>query len=97
VDPSFKRQQAANYYLDVEFLSTVRPLFKVQFNGIGEVDPLENAYKSTTVQSGPTNVWTTARFLLPNALFKGAQNGDADFRLLVYTPSFYVRTVTLRY
>ncbi len=96
-DPSLRRQQPTNFVLDVEYFAAVRPFFKAQFNGVEEKDNKEHAYKSTPVQTGPTNVWTTARFLLPNARFKGAQNSDSDFRLLIYTPSFYVRTVTLRY
>ena len=96
-DDSFKWTNSMDAKLVVEYYDGKPGVFSVQFDGSDISAPNCGAYthveKSVELTGGKT--WKTADFELRGARFCNSENKEADFRLQVKAPEFFVRSVAL--
>jgi len=95
VDPAFKQQNCSTVRIYVDYFDATQGSFDIQYNGhYGRTTKFE-PYMSTPKKElqRHTLAWETAEFRLKNVSFENAQNGNADFRIRIWTPEFYVSRV----
>jgi hypothetical protein len=97
IDDSFKSDSKMDVSVSVEFYDASAGRLGLEFDGSDTNAPFAGAYTASpaTVNLSGTRSWKTAVFALPEAVFTGAQNGGADFRLAITASEFYVRRVEL--
>ncbi|MHC1765452.1 MAG: DUF5010 domain-containing protein [Verrucomicrobiia bacterium] len=97
IDDSFKTDSKMDVSISVEFYDASAGRLGLEYDGSDTNAPFAGAYTAspTVVNLSGSKTWKTAVFALPNALFSGAQNGGADFRLAINASEFYVRRVEL--
>ena len=98
LDDSFKRGQAMNAILEVEYLDRGTGGWLVEYDGSDESAPFHGAYTHAVkaVSLEGTGKWKTAHIQLPAARFLNSQNQDADFRLAALAPELVVRRVVIQ-
>ncbi len=96
VDDAFKFSGGSNYVAEVEYYSAEPATFYLQYDGDRAGSRPAHAYTSTPRVQRPAGRWQKERFVLSNARFQNSQNGNADFRLRVFTSGFFVHQVSLR-
>ena len=80
---AFRPQPGRGTFVLVEYYDEGQGGFVVEYDSTDTQSPHQGAYKrSETVLKGDTHTWRTHCFWLPDAAFRGRQNGSADFRLL---------------
>lgn len=92
LNPASPVRSARRILLSVTYFSTPGQGFIVQYNG--EKGPYEGGPRISSTGNG---AWVTATVALPDAQFRGAQNGGADLRLAVINgrEPLYVHEVTI--
>ncbi|HNQ88112.1 MAG TPA: DUF5010 domain-containing protein [Verrucomicrobiota bacterium] len=95
IDDSFKWADPMRVDVEVEYWDAASGSFRIEFDGSDTNAPFQGAYTATaqSVRLGGTPAWKTASFRLTGAHFGNAQNGGADFRLVVNADPFCVRQV----
>jgi hypothetical protein len=91
VDPEFNKHTPMMVTVTVECLAARPGTFDVQYDGGTPYNP-NTASPDSVVLSG-SGEWQKETFELSDARFQNRQNGQADFRLRVNCPEFYVRRV----
>ncbi len=97
VDPSFKTTNWMDVTVTVEYFDATQGSFYVEYDGHDRNAKGAGAYTPTSkrvIQKG-TRTWETETFELKNARFQNGQNDNADFRVRVQTPEFFVSRVTV--
>lgn len=97
VDPSFKREKAADYMVEVEFYDRTNGVLMLEYDASTDATG-KKAYVASgqAVTLRNSQSWATASFQLPGATFRHAQNSGADFRLNVKPADLFVRRVILK-
>lgn len=97
IDESFKWADRMLVDVDVEYLDQSGGTFRIEYDGPDTNAPFNGAYTSTksSVGLGGTGLWKTARFRLIDSRFLNSQNGGADFRIVVESPTLLLRRVTV--
>lgn len=96
IDSSFNRPDLTNAVVEVQYNAVSSTRFHVQYNASGNKTSPGDAYRDSSYATRSPAGWKKAYFYLSNARFENLQNGNADFRVEIYAPSFYVRKVILR-
>ena len=91
VDPTFKRAEAANYRVVVDFYDALPGGFDVDYDAADRKKKFTTAGKKTLTGE---HAWKTEEFHLKQARFRGAENG-ADFRVRSWAREVFIRKVTL--
>ena len=97
VDDSFKTSGPMNVRLEVEYFDAAPGSWGVEFDGSDLSAPFGGAYTralNRVTLSGDQR-WKVASIALRGARFLHSENRNADLRLVVETPAFYVRRVTI--
>lgn len=97
VDDSFKWSNSMSARLDVEYFDAAPGSLGVEFDGSDAAAPFDGAYSPAAgaVSLTGAGAWKIATFQLRGAHFWNSENRDADFRLVVQSPEFYLRRVKL--
>ena len=97
IDPAFKKGNAQNVILDVEYFDGQAGTFGAEFDASKSEKNPPSAYASAglPVRLHGSKTWQVAGFRLENATFRNAQNSRADFRLWAKPPGLFVRRVTV--
>jgi hypothetical protein len=97
VDDSFKTSDRMPLRLTVDYYDAAPGTLTVDFDGSDEKAPFNGAYTrcAETAKLNGSKTWQTARFDLPDARLLNSQNSGADFRLVIGSPKFFLRQVTL--
>ena len=97
IDPVFKRGHGTNVMVQVEFFSSLRGSYDIQFDSWSEDRPDRGIFQDTTtgVSFDPSPTWNTAVLEIKNGRFENRQGNGADFRLRVLCREFYVRRVVM--
>jgi hypothetical protein len=97
VAPSMKTSKHLNATLWVEFMAPVRGRFDVQYDGYKFGDEQDSIWSDTRtgILFDGSPEWNRVALQITNGRLENRQNYDADFRLRVNCPEFYVRRVKL--
>lgn len=98
VDDSFKASDTTAFKLEVEFFDAAPGRLSVEFDGSDANAPFSGAYTRApeSVKLEGTKAWRKATFTLKDAKFTNAQNGGADFRMVVEAPACAMASLHLR-
>ncbi|HEY2952552.1 MAG TPA: hypothetical protein VGK40_08220, partial [Verrucomicrobiae bacterium] len=98
IHPTFRWAELMNATVEVEYFDAMKGSFAMEYDGNDSTAPARGGYTRVKRRERHTGTqqWRTAVFDLPEARFTGRQGGGADFRLRIWTPEFYVRSVTMR-
>ncbi len=102
VPPSLVSTTQPDVQIKVTYANNQSNAFFVQYDSSNTAAPVKGAYApaypagtSTPVTVTSAGQYQTATFDLANALFQGAQNGGADFRIAVQKPGLAISSVTV--
>ena len=90
IDPTFKTNASMNISVEVEYFDATQGRFAIDYHGAGG----PYTASSSKIQSR-TLAWETAVFVLREARLDNMQNANADFRLRISTPEFFLHKVTI--
>lgn len=97
LDPKFKTSPHMNALVCLEFLARGRGRFDIQFDGHKFSNPRSDPYSDTPVgfyfDAWP--LWHRVALEVSDAMFANRQNNQADLRLRVSCPEFYLRRLTM--
>jgi len=90
IDPTFKTNTTMNVSVEVEYFDATQGRFALDYHGAG------GPYTATSSKIQTRTLgWETAIFLLRDARLDNTQNANADFRLRISTPEFFLHKVTV--
>jgi RNA polymerase sigma factor (sigma-70 family) len=98
IDPAVKSQLTNLCIIEVEYFDEDSgAIFRLDYDSYNESSRLLGAYTQSKerVHLKGTQRWRKARFLLDDSRFEGRQNDQADFRVAVVGPRFFLRSVKL--
>jgi len=91
--PAFKRPEAMNARIQVEYYAAATGTLQVKFDGTAKETPhYTNGGKISFEGEGE---WKTANYQINDALFRGGETGGADFCLTATCPELYIHSVTV--
>ncbi len=100
--PSLVPSTQPNVQIKVTYANNQTNGFYLQYDSSDKTAPVNGAYATAypvgtqaPVKVTNTGKYLTATFDLTNAVFQGAENGGADFRILVEKPGLAVSSVTV--
>ena len=98
IDPALKNHLTNLCIIEVEYFDAdAGGNFRLDYDSYDESSRFLGAYTQSKerVNLKGTQRWRKARFLLDDARFEGRQNDQADFRVAVVGPRFFLRSVKL--
>jgi hypothetical protein len=110
IDPSFKGTGITNARVEVDYFDSSLGSFNIEYDGWDYEAPDrsekgslrlvvydQGAYvpSEEKITAQGTGQWETAEFHLKNVRFANSQNANADFRLRISCPEFFLRRVAL--
>ena len=98
IDPAVKNQLTNLCIIEVEYFDDDSgAIFRLDYDSYNESSRLRGAYTQSKerVHLKGTQRWRRTRFLLDDVRFEGRQNDQADFRVTVLGPRFFLRSVKL--
>ncbi len=98
VDQGFRQNLGPELAIEIEYYDDIQGELYLEYNSSDETATLSGAYKLHTqkITLTGTKNWKSERFVLPDSLFSGRQNGLADFRFVnLSSQPFVIKKVTV--